>query len=175
MELNERKQVIKALECCKIGCCYIGACPFAGDGGDDDISQCTSELAKNALALINELTQAHEMLRESYDHLEKTKDELLAERSRLTEENERLRKYEIAYETPSGKQTMPNLLSLEGDAARLYTQIEYKVKADTVRKMHQAIKDCAFNPNNKFDFIYDEIDRIAEEMVEGDLHTKAEK
>lgn len=29
--------------------------------------------------------QAHEMLSESYDHLEKTKDELIAERSRLTE------------------------------------------------------------------------------------------
>jgi len=54
--------------------------------------RCFGLLCSNALALITsqeqrikELTQANEMLSESYDHLEKTKDELLAERSRPAE------------------------------------------------------------------------------------------
>ena len=42
-----------------------------------------------------------------------------------------------------------------------------KAQADAVRKMHNKIKERAFNPNNKFDFIYDEIDQIAKEMLEG--------
>ena len=51
---------------------------------------------------VKELTQANEMLSESYDHLEKTKDELLAERSRLILENEILRKSYANYEETSG-------------------------------------------------------------------------
>lgn len=59
-------------------------------GGDevfDNQRRTALHLARNALALIKQLTQAHEMLSESYDALEKTKDELLAERSRLAEVN----------------------------------------------------------------------------------------
>lgn len=54
------------------------------------------------------------------------------------------------------------------DATETAYKNGYKKGAeDAVRKMHKAIKDSAFNPNNKFDFIYDEIDRIAEEILEG--------
>ena len=58
----------------------------------------------------------------------------------LPEENERLSKYTITCQTPSGEQTMPNLLSLDGDAATLYKKIEDKIKADTVREMKERIK-----------------------------------
>ncbi len=81
-ELN-RDQIVKALECCVKSEC--NKCPLR-DG------RCANgEMGRLSLAIIKELTQANEMLSESYDHLEKTKDELLSERARLTEENERLR------------------------------------------------------------------------------------
>ena len=88
MEYN-REQIIKALECCASEEYICTQCPIDEKIKDD--CECGKVVARNALALIKELTQANEQLSESYDHLEKTKDELLTERSRLTEENERLR------------------------------------------------------------------------------------
>lgn len=46
-------EVIKALECCVCGCCIAKGCPLFDENDDDDIGKCTSELSKNALALIN--------------------------------------------------------------------------------------------------------------------------
>ena len=88
----------------------------------------------------------------------------------LTEENERLKNNEIVYETPSGKQTMPNLVHLDGEAAVLYQQIEGKIKADTVRKMQNELKKtfsalCKGEMSDLFRII----DQIAKEMLEGNL------
>jgi phenylalanyl-tRNA synthetase alpha subunit len=80
----EKEQIIKALELHSVIKPCLDECPY------NKRIHCGVDMAKDALALIKELTQTHEMLSESYDHLEKTKDELLSERSRLTEENERL-------------------------------------------------------------------------------------
>lgn len=84
MELNA-EQIMEALECCASEKYICTQCPIDEKIKDD--CECGKVVARNALALIKQLTQAHEMLSESYDHLEKTKDELLAERSRLTEAN----------------------------------------------------------------------------------------
>ena len=95
--------VKRALECCTRGrkskedrpCldCPYNECNIVGGTSERQTKgTCQGWLMKDALALINsqeqrikELTQANEMLSESYDHLEKTKDELLAERSRPAE------------------------------------------------------------------------------------------
>lgn len=68
----EKKQIIKALECCTSGYCYVGAgCPLAEDDNyDDDIAKCTSELAQNALALIKELTKENERLNKQNEELQ---------------------------------------------------------------------------------------------------------
>ena len=122
----EREKIIKALEICSNykGCSDCKDCPLH----NDEYVQCEQNVLEGlALSLIKELTedndklltqrrvlvtnwrdtkekvkeltQAHEMLSESYDHLEKTKDELLAERSRLTEEIETLKKAKYIYAT----------------------------------------------------------------------------
>ena len=72
---------------------------------------------------VKELTQAHEMLYESYDHLEKTKDELLADRSRLTEENERLQKL-CELRDRDYKDTCELLFKAEDENENLRAQIE---------------------------------------------------
>ena len=78
----EKEQIIKALECCSGSDCR--RCPYFGH------ITCISLMRKDSIALIKELTQANEQLSESYDHLEKTKDELLSERARLIEANQKL-------------------------------------------------------------------------------------
>lgn len=59
----ERTEIVKALECCVSGYCFRDDCPLCERGGDDDIKKCTTELAKNALALIKELAEENERLR----------------------------------------------------------------------------------------------------------------
>ena len=60
MKLNS-EQIIKALECCVRGNCCYATCPYSDVGGDD-ITQCTSLMAKDALALIKELLEQIEIL-----------------------------------------------------------------------------------------------------------------
>lgn len=124
---------------------------------------CIALLITDALALINsqeqrikELTQANEQLSESYDQLEKTKDELLLERSRLTEENERLKAQKYYIHSDDRIEMIPTVES---------------VRADTVRKMQERLKEC-FNNEIKHMSIYTEgqvlfaVDQIAKEMLE---------
>ena len=136
-----REQIIKALESCT-NC----TCNHAKTDTECPLVKmdfCKNYLMKQSLSLIKE----------------------------LTEENKRLKKYEIAYETPLGKQTMPNLLSLEGEAARLYTQIQNKVKADTVRKMQDMVA-VHFGTYTDTDTVkvldvFRLLGKIAKEMLEG--------
>ena len=98
-------------------------------------------------------------------------NDLNEKHNRLLEENERLRaKYEITYETPSGKMAMPNLLSLDGKAAELHTQIEHKVKADTVTEVVAGIMgiiefDIALT-EDETEYLKHRIDEYANEMLE---------
>ena len=103
MEPNA-KDIIKTMECCYTADGNCLDCP-----SQSDYDGCVG-LTKNALALlklqeqkIKELTEMHKMLSESYDHLEKTKDELLAERARLILENEAWQKQLITAEEQAGK------------------------------------------------------------------------
>lgn len=135
MELK-RDEIVKALEHC-FGNKPCNKCEWheAGNG-------CMSKLEQSAISLIKELTEEKRMLSESYDHLEKTKDELLAERSRLTEENERLRRTQVVQHIHIDEQF------------RKECEYEMKqLKADTVRDMQERLKET--------------IDRIAEEVLEG--------
>lgn len=132
---------------------------------------------------ITELTQAHEMLSESYNHLEKTKDELLSERARITEENARLEKL-CALRDQDNKDTQDLLYKAEAENDRLMrdkTALECIVetarnqaKVDTVRKMQERLTE-RLNRNSIFkgitmsagETVYDVIDQIAKEMLEG--------
>jgi hypothetical protein len=133
MELN-RKEIIRALEhCIKDNTCE--QCPY---------SPSTCHIQQDALALIKELTQAEEMLSESYDHLEKTKDDLITERLRLTEENDVL--YRLIGET-------------------LWQKVG--IKANTVRKMHSEIKERCIKGGIFPAFVARTIEEVAKEMLEG--------
>ena len=166
MELKQ-DEIIKASECCaseitiEFNCTE---CPYIGRG-------CNIAVMRDALALIKELTE------ERTDHLSliDAKDviinDLNEKHNRLLEENERLRaKYEITYETPSGKMTMPNLLSLDGKAAELHAQMEHKVKADTVTEVVAGIMgiiefDIALT-DDETEYLKRRIDEYANEMLE---------
>lgn len=171
MELN-REQIIKALECCEGGGKPCLSCPYFYKAVD---TSCAPFLIKDALALINELTEENKSLKQCIEHEHRSFMETFGELDdkckSLYEENERLRaENKIEYETPLGKQTMPNLSHLEGDAARLYTQIENKIKADTVRKMQERLgKHFCHDPaflGVEQRLIMDVIDQIAKEMLE---------
>ena len=127
---------------------------------------------------ITELTQAHEMLSVSYNHLEKTKDELLSERARITEENARLEKL-CALRDQDNKDTQDLLYKAEAENDRLMrdkTALECIVetarnqaKADTVRKMQERLT-LEFDRMHKTNFLTAEvrqwiIDQIAKEMI----------
>lgn len=78
MENLNAEQIIRALECCANGgWCIRDGCPLYKDDEFGDIEKCTSELSKNALALI------------------KSQDQRIAE---LTEENERSMREKTALE-----------------------------------------------------------------------------
>jgi hypothetical protein len=63
MELN-REQIMKGLECCSDdNSCYNAGCPYKSDS----LNACTSKLSRNALALINELTEENERLVKALD------------------------------------------------------------------------------------------------------------
>ena len=150
-ELN-REQIIKALECFHH---RILNTKLA-----EKITESEMMAVIDALSLIKELTQANEMLSESYDHLEKTKDELLSERARLTEENERLRADNLTFAH-----------GVEKVAANYYNL----GCADTVRKMQERLKAAAYKEirlYGKMQKVHigvdaDTIDQIAKEMTKG--------
>ena len=47
----DKEKVIKGLECCSIPQGHCGKCPYETE---DSITECTSELAKDAIALLKE-------------------------------------------------------------------------------------------------------------------------
>ena len=85
------------------------------------------------------------MLSESYDHLEKTKDELLAERSKLTLENENL-----------GIKNFNLICELS------------RIKADTIKKMQSEIEARCIKGGIYPAFVKNTIDKAAEEIIKGE-------
>ena len=149
MELN-REQIIKALEECgaKTTC---NDCPLVGDF--DLRMPCQRKLCLEAHSLIKELTQSNEQLSESYDHLEKTKDELLSERSRLCIELEAMRTAANSYKMHNEKLTEENkawqmqLISQEEKASKAYYDLACEVedlRADIAKEF-----TCVFGQPHK--------------------------
>ena len=123
---------------------------------------------------ITELTQAHEMLSESYNHLEKTKDELLSERARITEENARLEKL-CALRDQDNKDTQDLLYKAEAENERLMrekTALECIVstarnqaKADTVQNMQDRFNKVFGGMDATQVLLRRTFDQIAKEMI----------
>lgn len=155
MELN-RKQIINALEFCtginKLDAC--ANCP-AYLGCND----CVDFMREESLRLIKELTEENDRLQDLIKEVQEYNEAWVADNGRLRKENERL-KSDVAKEFTCifGQPHKVSQCPI-GDEIK-------NVKRETVRKMHDKIKENAFNPNNKFDFIYDEIDSIAQDMLE---------
>lgn len=149
MEKLNAEQIIKALEEMNM----VGVSPF---------------VIRKAISLIKELTQAHEMLSESYDHLEKTKDELLSERARLTEENERLHASCTELEKKYALAVAEREANVKG-----FSKMLVVIHDDTVRKMQERLKAVAYQSNDwshgehPMVVEVEDIDQIAEEMLEG--------
>ena len=143
-----RDHIIKALECWASGnSCEGSCCPLFEISPDT----CDRWMGRNALTLINELTQRLETLSQSYDHLEKTKNELLAERSRLSEGNERLMREKTALEC-------------------VVSTARNQAKTDTVKKMQERLKQgCGrvkAEGQSVLVFTESAFDQIAKEMLE---------
>lgn len=81
---------------------------------------------------VKELTQANEQLSDSYDHLEKTKDELLSERAVLIKENEMLRVVSDMSDT-----TLTGALRIVNEFCNNHFK---RAKADIVKEMQEKIK-----------------------------------
>lgn len=146
----EREQIIKALECCQKDDC---------DNCPNDFGNCYSNLAKDALSLIKELTEENEKLLTALANYDRQTDVRIAEEyytveayEELREENERLRA-----EVSVKKKLLDKCVDLED-----------RVRADTVRKMQERLKK-AFNFGHTIleKSICDIIDHIAKEMLEG--------
>ena len=57
------KEIIHALSCCSTRNCKFGGCLF-DDGNSDDVENCTTEMAKAALDLINRQQEEIEKLKD---------------------------------------------------------------------------------------------------------------
>ena len=149
MELNS-EQIIKALELHsqKLKPCLVD-CPYGG------LHFCGSEMAKDALDLINSQEQRIKELTEENDKLYRLLDDKIQENKKLTEENERL------------------TLEYAGFEAGAKAGIKV-VRADTVRKMQERL-DKHFCHDPAFlgveqRLIMAAIDQIAKEMLEGETN-----
>ncbi len=168
MELNA-EQIKKALECCANGGgCIRDGCPLYKDDEFGDIEKCTSELSKNALALIKEL--AEELVNCRTDNV------------KLTEENARLKHFDLeamrgkadSYKELCSKYLEENeRLKSENDILLNIKNLNIdKVIADTVRKMKERLT-LEFDRLHKSNFMTPKvrqwiINQIAKEMLEGE-------
>lgn len=176
MKLN-RDQIIKALECHahNFSCDECPYDPYEGTGE----TYCGCLVAKDALSLINELTEEIEALGAEKEHLELVVEGKLKRTSalekqvlQLTAENERLRKalcredITIVRARANGKTEMQrNLIRIRVDA----------IIANTVRKMQELIFDRldisveGYSAEEVKSDVRDMVYQIAKEMVEEKL------
>ena len=139
--MMEREQIVKALECCIN--CDCRNCP-----SNQPEAICVSKLMKNALALIKELTEENEKIRES--ECNHCACELLDQRDKAREEAERYKRYYFHHE---------------------YDKWEAEIKVETVRKMQNSLKEYLDDFYNLGEDalldVPDLIDQVAEEVLEG--------
>ena len=139
MELN-REQIIKALECCITGhhenCCNLGKW--------HEEWNCMTDIMKQSLALINELTAENKLLNVELGNANSEILRLIAEKKELTEENERLRAerdtldiYNKDYKFKNKELTAFNRRWAK-ECAELQDECD-QIKADTVQKMQDAV------------------------------------
>lgn len=162
-ELN-REQIIKALECCTRSGCSDNEtkdCPLKS------YDDCRTRLAINALALIEELTEENERLEAEITHLEGHREADIKAFKTLKDENERLK-----LAPKIGSVSVPEALEILNKYCESGIK---KAKADTVRKMQERLTE-RLNRNSIFksitmsagETVYDVIDQIAKEMLEGE-------
>ena len=158
----ERDLIIKALECCKQEPKNCPSCPLTRD-----YSPCSTTMARNALSLINELTNEKYDIELSYNSLKRDNERLhetCTEFERkcvsLQEENERLRAEE--------KQSQILIKTLHDKLDEGYAKFVDEERANIVREMQTELKKtisalCKGDVSE----IHRMIDQIAKEMLEG--------
>lgn len=159
----ERKQIIKALECCinhEGDNCHICPYHYTLNGFNHN---CKEDMCEDALALIKELTDSEDYWkRQTFDAcMDKGRmDDKIKE---LTEENEKLnerldREARCQYD-------------LCGQIVNLRDDVKY-IKAETAQKMQGRFKErldittCGYSTEEVVSDVFDTIDRIAEEILE---------
>ena len=176
-----RDDIIKALECCSIlGDESCEGCPLKEACEDSPlacvIAECALELVKDLLYKNKKLTEERDTFKEAFygyqgwvnsigayesEGYERTAAKAVAEmdmwravaltEKQLEEENTRLR---------TDNQELYNEMS---ERMREEVRIAKKYTAKYIRN---GIKETMFNPNNKFDFIYDEIFSVIDKVLE---------
>lgn len=108
---------------------------------------------------VKELTQSNEMLSESYNHLEKTKDDLVAERSRLIMQNERLI-------TECGNQSILWKKHFES----IYETAKKQLREETIKKFQSKLnEERGYDDDWNYNSWWGEtINQVAKEMLEGE-------
>ena len=144
MELD-REQIIKALECCASPEYLCEECPIDQNKKDDCI--CGQFLAKNALAIIKELTEENERLRAERDVLDSLVKDLRGRNKGLQSANESLAK---------------DLGILEDELNECV-----QIKADTVREMHSEIERRCIEGGIYPAFVAKVVEDVEREMLEG--------
>ena len=164
MELN-REQIVKALECCFI-VCYCNTCPYYKIGEHTQV--CTRKMAQDALALIRELTVELDAMRGAANSYK-------MDNQRLTEENERLKAKIVEEDRLLNDRVIESVNAVSKAHLRYTDALEEKlktVKADTVRKMQERLKeksveDVSLDGRTAIHIINAIwVDQIAKEMLE---------
>lgn len=168
----EREQIIKALECCTEQE-YCVTCPYA--------IECVGmeSLILDALSLIKELTEDVERVTKQCGKIIVECDERDAERlkqvAELTVENERLHASCTEFERKCASLNDENErlraeVSVKKKLLDKCVDLEDKVKADTVRKMQERLKETLKKnyPQRCGECFMERVDQIAKEMLEGE-------
>ena len=154
----KHNEIIRALECCEQETKSCPSCPLARD-----YSPCSKTMARNALALIKELTVELEAMRGAANSYK-------MHNGKLTEENERLRGERAKFFEYKHGTLVRNALVLTKNKNE-FDDFCKAVKADTVRKMQERLKAEAFNayPETNLGLVVlaSDIDRVAKELIDG--------
>lgn len=155
----DRKQVIKALECCtsadKNADCPLG-CPWG------DINSCEQNLMYHALSLIKQLTEENDSLQADNEHLTRVVDGKLNRISalerlvlKLTEDNERLRA-----ENAEQDEAIIRALNEMG-------KIRRETKSATVKEVQERLNEAFKHyPQRCGECCKEKVDQIAKELLE---------
>jgi hypothetical protein len=152
-ELN-KDDIIKAIESHRNGKCHN--CPYEG------LPRCLDILCENTVKFINELTVENERLRAEND-----RSVVLMGSDNSLELVMNLPEHLMGHCDPTG----------EDGVCGLFNKCQVQTKADTVRKMHEMVKERASKAGNRYAngetviiqycISPEALDQIAKEMLEG--------